>query len=129
MNMRNARLSIVLFGVLLPYVARLPRGAEWLQQYTDSGFAGLLLLTKFNAIAWGALLAISFLYQRPASLLAPCLLGFGYLFWAHNTLDLAADAQAAIVLAFIPIYALVPIAIGGVIGYAVDMNMRRSDTA
>lgn len=125
MTLRNARFIVVLVGVLLPYAARLPRGIEWLRQYTDTSPGGWLFLAAFNAIAWGAILAISFLYRRPVSLVAPSLLGFGFLAWAHATLDLSADAQAAISLVTIPIYALVPIAIGGAIGYIVDRRMRR----
>jgi len=127
MTMRNARFILVLVGVLLPYAARLPHGIEWLQQYTDESLGGWLFFAAFNAIAWGAILAISFMYRRPASLVAPCLLGFGFLTWAHTALDLRADAQAAIALIFIPIYALVPIAVGGAIGYIVDRRLRRYD--
>jgi hypothetical protein len=124
MTMRNARFIVVLVGVLLPYAARLPRGIEWLRQYTDTSLGGWLFFAAFNAIAWGAMLAISLMYRRPVSLLAPGLLGFGFLAWAHATVDLKADAQAAIALVFIPIYALVPIAIGGAMGYVVDRRMR-----
>ncbi|WP_426701385.1 hypothetical protein ACPPVV_18850 [Rhodanobacter sp. Col0626] len=129
MTMRNARFILVLVGVLLPYAARLPRGIGWLQQYTDTGMGGWLFLSAFNAIAWGAMLAISFMYRRPASLVAPCLLGFGFLAWAHGTMDLGADAQAALALVIIPIYALLPIAVGGAIGYIVDRRWRRHDAA
>lgn len=124
MTMRNARFIVALVGVLLPYAARLLHGVEWLQQYTDTGLGGWLFFGAFNAIAWGAIVAVSFMYRRPASLVAPCLLGFGFLAWAHATLDLAADAQAAVALVFIPIYALVPIAIGGILGYLVDRRLR-----
>lgn len=129
MTMRNARLIVVLIGIVLPYAARLPRGTEWLEQYTDIGLGGWLLFAAFNAIAWGAILALSFMYRRPASLIAPCLLGFGYLAWAHSTLDLGADAQSAIALVFIPIYALVLIAVGGAVGYIVDRKLRRYGAA
>ena len=40
MTMRNARFTLVLVGLSLPYTARLPRGIEWLQQYSDIGLAG-----------------------------------------------------------------------------------------
>ena len=43
---------------------------------------------------------------------------------AHAALDLRADAQSAIALVFIPIYALLPIAIGGVVGWWVDRRLR-----
>lgn len=127
--MRNSRFIVVLIGVLLPYAARLPHGIEWLHQYTDMDLGGWLFFLALNSIAWGAILAISFMYRRPVSLIAPCLLGFGFLVWAHSTLDLRADAQAAIALIFIPIYALVPIVVGAVIGYIVDRRLRRYDAA
>ena len=120
MTLRAARLGIAAFGMLLPYVVRIPRGSAWVQQYTDTSIGGFLFFGAFNAIAWGSLVAISFLYRQPASLLAPCLLGFGFLAWAHYNLDLASDAQAAIALIFIPIYALAPIAVGAVLAYWFD---------
>lgn len=122
--MRNARLAIVLIGVVLPYVARLPGGLDWLRQYTSAGIGGWLLLGAFNAIAWGSLLAISLAYRRPLSLLAPAVPGLGYLAWAHYSLDLAADAQAALGILFIPLYALLPILLGGVVGFIVDKRLR-----
>lgn len=126
MRMRNARLLLVLIGVVLPYAARLPGGIDWLRQYTDTGLAGWLFLGGFNAIAWGTLLAISLFYRRPVALLVPCLLGFGTLAWAHATLNLRADAQSSLGLIFIPIYALLPIAVGGVLGYVLDRRLRRT---
>ncbi|MET0254656.1 MAG: hypothetical protein ABWZ85_06490 [Luteibacter sp.] len=125
MTMRNARFMVVLVGVLLPYAVRLPGGLAWLQQYTDQDLDGWLYFLGFNAIAWGAILAISFLYRRPVSLIAPCLLGFGCLAWAHASLDLRADALAGIAIMFIPIYTLVPIVIGGAVGYFIDRKSRR----
>ena len=125
MNMRGARVLVACVGITLPYIARLPSGIDWLKQYTDSGAGGWLLLGAFNAVAWVAILSASFAYQRTVSLLAPAILGFGFLAWAHSTLDLRADAQAAIALVFIPIYALLPIAMGAAIGYAVDRRIRQ----
>lgn len=124
MTMRKARLIVMLVGILLPYAARLPHGIGWLAQYTDTGIGAWLFLGAFNAIAWGAIIAVSLLYKRPSSLWAPALLGFGFLAFAHYSLDLAADAQAAVALVFIPIYALVPIAIGAIVGYFMDRSAR-----
>jgi len=129
MTMRKARILVVLVGLLLPYAARLPRGAEWLHQYTDVSLGGWLFFGAFTAIAWGAILAVSFLYRQPVSLLVPSLLGFGFLAWAHYTLDLAADAQAAIALIFIPIVALAPILVGAAIGYFLDRRSRPQSAA
>jgi len=117
------RILIVIVGILLPYAARLPRGTEWVGQYTGTGLNGFLMLEAFNAIAWGGLLGLTFLIRRPTAMLVPCLLGFGFLAWLHATLDLAADAQAGIGLVLIPIDALVPIAIGGVIGLVLDRRL------
>lgn len=125
MTMRKARLIIVAVGIVLPYLARVPRGSEWLEQYTDIGFGGWLFFGALNAIAWGCILALSFKYKRPVSLLAPCILGFGFLAWSHGTLDLSANPNAAIALVIIPVYALVPIAVGGIFGYIVDRMLRR----
>ncbi|MBO6850735.1 MAG: hypothetical protein JJ867_09770 [Marinobacter sp.] len=125
MTMRKARLIIVVVGIVLPYLARVPRGSEWLGQYTDIGFGGWLFFGALNAIAWGCILALSFKYKRPVSLLAPCILGFGFLAWSHGTLDLSANPNAAIALVIIPVYALLPIAVGGIFGYIVDRMLRR----
>ncbi|WP_163784042.1 hypothetical protein [Myxococcus vastator] len=124
MTMRTARILIVVIGLLLPYAARLPRGLDWVQQYAGGGLGASLFLGVFNALAWGALLAVSFFYQRPVSLLAPALAGFGFLAWAHGSLSLAADAQSAIALVFIPLYALVPILVGAVVGALIDRRLR-----
>lgn len=114
------RLIIAIVGILLPYAARIPGGAAWLGQYAAAGVGGFLMIEAFNAVTWSSLIGLSFLIRRPIMLLIPCVLGFGYLAWAHATLDLSTDAQAGIALALIPIYALVPIGVGGVVGYAVD---------
>lgn len=123
MNMTVARVLIVLIGASLPYLARLPGGADWLAQYTDTGVFGWLFFGAFNAIAWGALLALTARFKRPTSILPACLLGYGFLAWAHSTVDLAADAQAAIALVIIPIFALVPIAIGAGVGFLIDRKL------
>lgn len=125
MNMNAVRFLIAIVGVLLPYVVRIPHGWAWVEQYTGAGLGGAVFIEALNAIAWGALIALSFVIRRPALLLIPCALGFGYLAWAHATLDLAADAQAAIALVFIPFYALVPIAVGGVTALLLDRAVIR----
>lgn len=125
MAMGRARLLAALAGILLPYVARVPGGIDWLMQYLDTGIGGYLLLGAFNAVAWGAILLIGLGYRHPASLLAPALPGFAFLAWAHGTLDLDADAQAPVALIFIPLHALILIVPGGLAGYVLDMFLRR----
>ncbi|OAM53034.1 hypothetical protein A7981_06325 [Methylovorus sp. MM2] len=118
--MQKARIFIVLLGISLPYIARLPKGMVWLAQYTDGGLDSFLFIEAFNAIAWGILLGVSFFYRHSISLAIPTILGFGFLAWVHYTLDLAADAQSALAFIFIPIYACIPILIGGIFGYGLD---------
>ncbi len=125
--MNTTRIIIAIVGILLPYLVRVPRGAAWVEQYTDTSVGGFMFFGAFNAIAWGSIVALSFLFRRPAPLLIPCVLGFAFLAWAHYTLDLASDAQAAIALIFIPIFALLPIALGGAFGYVLDRRLRRHD--
>lgn len=123
--MKRMRIAVAVIGILLPYLVRIPRGAAWLEQYTDTGLRGFLFIGAFNAMAWGSIIALSFLFRRPALLLFPCVTGFTFLGWAHYTLDLAADAQAAIALSIIPIYALLPIAVDGAAGYALNRRSNR----
>jgi len=108
--MRRARLVVVTVGVLLPYLARIPgtfvHGASWLSSYFSGGMGGVLLVGAFNALSWGCLVLLSFLVRRPIALVAPALAGFGFLAFAHSGLDLGADAQSAVALAFIPVYAV-----------------------
>lgn len=127
MTMARARWLVVLLGIALPYLARLPGGLDWLRQYIEPGLPAALFLGVFNAVAWGAILGVSRLYRRPLSLLAPCLFGFGFLAWGHARLDLTSDAQAAVGLVFLPIYALLPIAVGAGAGYVIDRKLRKAD--
>ncbi|MGO1070408.1 hypothetical protein [Lysobacter sp. CA199] len=129
MTMLRARLIVMFVGIALPYAARLPRGIGWLEQYTQHDIGAWLFLQAFNAVAWGAIVAVSLLYKRPSSVLGPALPGFGFVAFAHYSLDLAADAQAALGLVFIPIYALVPIALGAVAGYVIDRMKTRAAAA
>ena len=125
--MNHLRAAIIIVGILLPYLARIPGGTEWVEQYMWLDLGGFLFTAAFNAIAWGALLALTFLYRHAASMFFPCGLGFVFLAWAHYTLDLAADAQASIALIFIPIYSLVPTGVGALIGLVIDRRVRRAD--
>lgn len=122
--MLKARLAVIVIGILLPYLARLPGGTDWLAQYTDAGIAGALLLSLLNAIAWGSVLLISFFYRQPLSVLTAALPGFAFLAWAHYSLDLSADGQSALGIVLFPLYALLPILVGGVTGYLLDKRSR-----
>lgn len=113
--MRRARLAIALLGIMLPYLARVPGmlvgGSQWLSSYLAGGVSGMFLLAFFNLPVWGSLLGLSFLVRKPSPLVLPAIFGFGFVAYAHAGLDLGADAQAAVALIFIPLYALPIIAI------------------
>lgn len=110
MPMTKARLAIAIFGIVLPYVSRLPgvfiRGPDWLWSYFGDGMGLTLLLGGFNAISWGAILAASYTYRNPHAAWFPAVLGFAFPAFAHAFLDLSSDAQAAIALVLIPILSL-----------------------
>jgi hypothetical protein len=98
----------------LPYVARVPgtliHGLSWLTSYTSTGIGGFWLIESANALSWGPLVLLSYLVRRPVVLALPAVLGLGFVGYAHATIDLAADAQNAVALIFVPVYA-VPIAL------------------
>lgn len=123
--MRTARRWVVLIGVMLPFVVRIPgvatHGEQWLTSYL--GCAAPLLLSAFNAICWGSILLGSYLYRHAWAILFPALSGFGYLAWQHARLDLSADAQASLALIFIPIYSLPFVLVGWLFGLAVDVSV------
>ena len=123
--MNSMRIAVAVVGILLPYLVRIPGGAAWVERSTDVGWRGFLLFGAFNAIAWGSIVGLSFLFRRPEPLLIPCVLGFGFLAWAHNEVDLNSDAQAGLALLVIPIVALAPILVGAVLGYVLDRRLRR----
>ena len=108
-RMWRARLLLVLVGVSIPYLARIPgafvRGTDWATSYLSAGFPGFVFIQSFNSLAWGSLLALSFLVRKPSPLVAPSLTGLGFVAVAHARLDLAADAQNSVAVAFIPVYA------------------------
>lgn len=127
MSLSTARFLIVVVGVLLPYLVRLPGGRVWVDQYDPYAWEPSLFISGCNALVWGSLLLVSLAYRYPVSLALPVLAGFGFVGYGHAVLDLSGDAQAAVALVTIPVFALVPIAIGGVLGYGLDRWLRRRD--
>lgn len=125
MTLSAARWLIVVVGVLLPYLVRLPGGWDWVDQSQPLDWESGLLIGGWNAIVWVALLLISLAYRYPVSLLPPVLAGFGFVGYWHAVTDLREDAQSAIALILIPLYALAPIAVGAVLGGEVDWWLRR----
>jgi len=122
--MNGARLLVVVTGVALPYMARWPgviiKGPEWFGQYLQGGMGGMILLGFFNALCWGGVLLGSLCYRHPRSVWFPLALGFALPAYGHATVDLSADAQAAVALVFIPIYSLPLVLLGWLLGLWYD---------
>lgn len=122
----RSSLFIFFIGVLIPYLARVPRGIDWLADYLDGGFVGFVMLQVFNSIAWGAIIVVGLAFRRKALIWLPAIAGFSYLFYRHNTLDLRSDAQSSLALIFIPIYALLPVVGGAALALLIDLLKRSS---
>jgi len=127
MPMTNVQLKIAMIGILLPYAARLPKGIDWVQQYTSSGLFANLFLGALNAIPWGFMIAASSALQSKKLLLVPCMFGFGVIAWGHYTLDLNSNANAPIGLVIIPLYATIAVGIGTAVGIAIERLVTRRD--
>ena len=127
--MVTARMSIALLGIALPYLARLPGmvlyGPDWLTSYFGSGLGAIVFFGIFNAINWGTIVVGTLAFRSMPAIVVAALIGFAYPLYAHATLDLASDAQAAIALIFIPIYSLPLVGLGWLLGMGVDCTWRR----
>lgn len=127
--MKTARIWIVVVGIFLPYLVRLPgtfiRGADWFTSYLGDGIGAVLFFGAFNAINWGSMLGASFSYRHSSSVwfLAGC--GFAFPAVAHAFLDLASSSTAAIALLFIPILSLPLVVIGWLAGFLFDRRLSR----
>ena len=128
-QMAVARIVICVVGIALPYAARIPGaiayGPDWFNSYLPSSWSAFLLIGKFNAICWGSVLLATLTYRNALSVLFPAAFGFAFAFWGNAMLDLASDAQAAIAIIFIPIYALPFVCVGWAIGFVFDRQKGR----
>ncbi len=125
--MKKIKLSIVIVGILLPYLARIPGGFHWVKSYLDAGVGGFLLIQLFNAMTWGTILLFSKSYKRPSMLLFPIILGFGFSAKWHYLTDLSSDPQASFAFLFIPVHSILYVVIGGVIGLVIDRYLNRHE--
>ena len=132
MTRDRAVLGVATVGVALPYLARLPgcvlKGSNWLGQYLDAGLQGALLVEGFNLFAALAAIGVTALLHRRGVWILPVLAGYGFLAYAHGSLDLRSDAQAAVALVFIPLFSLPFFAVGATLGavarWAIDVEAR-----
>jgi hypothetical protein len=107
--MSLARVRIALVGILLPYLARVPgtvsHGATWLTSYLEPDLVFLVVFHGLNAIGWGGLVLLSYLVTNRAVLIAPAVLGFGFIGLAHAEATFDGPFDGLVVL-FTPVYAL-----------------------
>ena len=127
MKRLNAVVGVSVVGVTLPYLARIPgcgvKGWGWLLQYVEPGLLWALFLGGFNLVAVGAAAGATVLFGKRHLWLLPVLAGYGFLSYAHGSLDLASDAQAPIAVVFIPIYSLFFFVVGGVVAVVARLGL------
>jgi len=127
-QMHRNRWLVAILGVLTPYLSRLPgvpgNGWGWLTSYFGDTFYAPLFFGAFNAVCWGAVILGSLAYHRPQTIWFPAAGALLSSFWMHSTVDLAADAQAAIALVIIPFLTLPFSATGWIIGYFTERIQR-----
>jgi len=105
------------YTVLLPYLCRLYRGLDWTLQYLPIGQFGnlftelifaipaVLFFGVFSALtAIPMILCIRYWQYVPVTFYICLVTTTGLLIYYHHDYDLAADAQAAVGLVFIPLY-------------------------
>ena len=127
MKQLNVVVGVIIVGVALPYLARLPgcvvKGWGWLLQYVEPGLLGAVFLGGFNLVAVGTAVGATLLFHKRNLWLLPVLAGYGFLFYAHGTLDLASDAQAGVALVFIPIYSLFFFVVGAILAVVATLGL------
>jgi hypothetical protein len=127
--MKTVRILIVVFGILLPYLSRIPgafvKGSDWFTSYLDGGIGGFIFFGIFEAICWGSILIASFSYRHPSSIWFPAVFGFAFPVVGNAFLDLSSSSTAAVALVFIPIYSLPLVVIGGFIGLWFDRRLSK----
>jgi len=117
MNKKTIIYCLCAYTILLPYLCRLYRGFDWVLQYLPIGlfnnlftellFAilGMLFFGFFSALAAiPMILCIRYWKYVPVTFFISLATTTGLLVYFHQDYDLAADAQAAVGLIFIPLY-------------------------
>lgn len=122
--------ALIVYVNLVPYVCRMPRGVRWVKQYVpDEGHLveGLLFIGAWASLPAIPLIVALVLRKRLPATYAICVTAATALlvYW-HHDYDMAADAQAAIGLIFIPIYVLGLTTAVGAVSAVVELFVRRS---
>lgn len=126
---------ILVYVNLVPYASRIWRGVEWVAQYLpdeDHRLSGLLFFGGFASLPAIPLMVAFLLRKRiPVTLSVSIIVATALLAYWHYDYDLRSDAQAAIGLIFIPMYAAAITAIVtglfGVIEFLIRRNRRNAN--
>jgi hypothetical protein len=115
----------------MPFLCRIPRGGTWAAQYLpDEGhlISGMLFFGAFALVPAVLVFCVGLISKPPFyfPVVISTLVALTMLAYWHNDNDLAADAQAALSLIFIPIYASGLALIGGLIGLGLQVLFRTS---
>ena len=78
-GMKRARLLVVVIGILLPYLARIPgmffKGSEWMTSYFESPLiVGVTLIPM--VLCWGGILQATSGFRHASSVWFPAIFGF-----------------------------------------------------
>jgi len=121
---------ILAYVNLVPYVCRMWRGVEWVAQYLPNEghrISGLVFFGAFASLPAIPLVSAFLLRQRlPVTLVVSIIVATALLVFWHHDYDLKTDAQAAIGLVVIPIYAAM--ITGAVAGFSglIEFFIRRN---
>ena len=112
-----------------PFLSRLPRGSDWMAQYLPDEGHFILGSLFFGAFAMFPALVVFFAARFSQSpfyfpVVFGTLVAISMLWHWHHDNDLAADAQAAISLVFIPIYSAGLAVVGGIFGFGLQRAIR-----
>jgi hypothetical protein len=124
-------LAAALVCLILPLLSRLPRGMDWVAQYyPDKGYV-LIAILFFGgcALVPAIVVLVAFLVSRGPRYwpgLFASLAAWGLLIYWHHDNDLAADAQSALTLIFIPLYAAAIAAVAALLGWIVQFLSGRN---
>ena len=138
MKKRTLIYCLFAYVIFLPYLCRLYRGPGWAVQYLPIGlfnnlftellFAipGILFFGCFSALtAIPSVICLRYWKHVPATFFISLVITTVLLVYFHHDYDLAADAQAAIGLFFIPLYtAAVTIIVSGILGL-IEFRIRK----
>lgn len=115
---------------LVPYACRMWRGVEWVAHYLpDEGhrLSGLFYFSSFASLPAVPLVVVLLLRKRlPVTFAVSILVATSLLVFWHHNYDIASDAQAAIGLIFIPVYATLITAVVSGFTAVIEFLIRRN---